>query len=144
MEIKTFAMFDPNASNYNMSSSQQALVVQAEAKFSRSTIANLNDAAEKLTETKKSMLDDMSRGVFQTPNDAINAIMKLQEIQNSVVALKDSIAQKATSGFSPKDVVTIEDMKRLGKSEEKIAELFGTNQSKINRLRNGKAPLDEA
>jgi hypothetical protein len=125
------------------SNTQQVIVVKAEAKYSRSTIANLNDASERLTETKKSMLDDMSRGVFETPQDALDAIMKLQHIQNQVVALKDSIAGKATFGFLPKDIETIEDMKRQGKSEEKIAALFGTNQTKINRLRNGKAPLDE-
>jgi DNA-binding protein YbaB len=117
-------------------------VVQAEARYSRSTAANLNDAADKLTATKKSMLEDMSRGVFQTPQDALDAIMQLQSIQNQVVALQSSITEKTASGFSAKDVQTIEDMKREGKSEEKIAELFGTNQTKINRLRNGKAPLD--
>jgi hypothetical protein len=123
-------------------SNTQQQVVQAKAQYSRSTAANLNDAADKLTATKKSMLEDMSRGVFQTPQDALDAIMKLQNIQNQVVALQNSISEQTTSGFSAKDVETIEDMKREGKSEEKIAELFGTNQTKINRLRNGKAPLD--
>jgi response regulator RpfG family c-di-GMP phosphodiesterase len=133
-------MFDPVA----QSSTQQIVVAKADAKYSRSTIANLNDAAEKLTQTKKSMLDDMSRGAFQTPQDALDAIMQLQRIQNDVDALKDSISKKATEGFGAKDVETIEEMKRQGKSEEKIAELFDTNQTKINRLRNGKATLDVA
>ena len=133
-------MFDPVA----QSNTQQIVVAKADAKYSRSTIANLNDAAEKLTQTKKSMLDDMSRGAFQTPQDALDAIMQLQRIQNDVDALKDSISKKATEGFGAKDVETIEEMKRQGKSEEKIAELFDTNQTKINRLRNGKAPLDMA
>lgn len=121
----------------------QVVEVRAEARYSRSTIANLNNVADNLIETKKSMLDDMSRGVFQTPQDALDAIMKLQNIQGQVSALKDSITLKAASGFSAKDVETIEEMKRQGKSEEKIAALFDTNQTKINRLRNGKSPLDE-
>ncbi|MDR5643250.1 MULTISPECIES: hypothetical protein [Burkholderia] len=122
---------------------EPTIIIQAEARFTRSTIANLNDAADRLVETKKSMLEDMSRNVFKTPDDALQAIMTLQNIQNQVTTLRDSMAQRTNEGFTPKDIETIEEMKRQGKSEEKIASLFGTNQTKINRLRNGKTPVDE-
>ncbi|CAE6837136.1 hypothetical protein [Paraburkholderia aspalathi] len=122
---------------------EPTVIIQGEARFTRSTIANLNDVADRLVDTKKSMLEDMSRNVFKTPEEALEAIMELQKIQTQVTTLRDSMAQRTNPGFTSKDIETIEEMKRQGKSEEKIASLFGTNQTKINRLRNGKALVDE-
>lgn len=115
----------------------------AEAKFTRATVANLNAAADQLTATKKSMLDDMSKGMFETPQEALDSIMKLQGIQKQVDELKTSIESKVTQNFTDKDVDTISDMKRRGMSEEKIAGHFGTNQTKINRLLHGKVPVEK-
>lgn len=121
---------------------QLTQVTQADARYSRSTIANLNATAEQLVATKKSMLEDLSRGRFSTSQHALDSIMELQKIQDRVDALKASVEQTTTPGFTARDVETIEDLSRQGKSEEQIAALFKTNQSKINRLRNGKSPLE--
>ena len=107
---------------------------KAEAKFSRSTIAHIETSKEQLVNTRKSMLDDMSKGQFSTPQDAINAIMELQSIQGSLDKLSDKIQGNTTSDFSSSDVDTMKEMKRNGATETKIATRFDTNQTKVNRL----------
>ncbi|MCT7942402.1 hypothetical protein [Shewanella holmiensis] len=109
---------------------------RAEAKFSRSTIAHIETSKEQLVNTRKSMLDDMSKGQFTTPQDALDAIMELQSIQGNLDKLSDKIKNNTTSSFSPSDVATMREMKSNGTTEAKIAELFDTNQTKVNRLLN--------
>ncbi len=124
--------FQPNAEQ------TQIIVSAQQAQFSKSTVAQLNETADRLKDVKKSMLDDMSNGAFDTPQQALNASVELQGVQNKINALKTQIEGNISKDFSEKDIETIESMKKRGLTEEKIAEHFGTNQTKINRLRNGK------
>nr|WP_288500455.1 hypothetical protein [uncultured Pseudomonas sp.] len=111
--------------------------------YSRRTLAHFKETAEKLVDVRRSMLDDMSRRPFQNPQEGLQAIMELQNIQNQVSELQKTIQSGVAEDFSSKDVEAIEAMKQRKVPEEKIAEYFDTNQSKINRLRHGKIAVTE-
>lgn len=134
--------FNPSSANpITVIQAQQP--AQAEPKFSRTTLAKLKETANSMVESRKSMLDDMSRHPFANPGEALQSIMKLQHIQKQLDDLRGTIAGASTEGFASKDVEAINEWKRDGKSEEQIADLYDTNQSKINRLRHGKTPVDD-
>lgn len=128
--------------------SRPALVTRAEVKaeankFSRSTRAHINVVKDQLIETKKSMLNDMSRCQFPTQQDVVSAIMDLQAIQQNLDRLEKKVVANIASGFSPTDIETMRAMKRNGVVETEIAHRFCTNQTKVNRLLNGIALPDE-
>ncbi|HCW0462642.1 TPA: hypothetical protein OW393_001730 [Pseudomonas aeruginosa] len=103
----------------------------------------MSEAADKLVQAKKSLLDDLSRQTFETPQQAMDAVMKLQHLHTQVAQFRDQIQANAAEDFTSRDIETIEEMKQKRIPEEKIAEYFGTNQTKINRLRNGKIPVSD-
>ena len=111
---------------------------QTEARiFSRSTLAHIAATHEQLIDTKKSMLDDMSKCRFATPADILIAIDSLQKIQEKVDELQKVVESKSASEFTQDDVKTMEEMKRKGATEVMVAQRFQTNQTKVNRLLNG-------
>lgn len=108
--------------------------VQVAATFSKASRARLNEAREKLIETKKQMLDDLSRQHFTSPLEAAQSIVQLQGIQCQVDALADRMQSQSSDEFTKSDVETMREMKHEGRTEAKIAEFFDTNQTKVNRL----------
>lgn len=109
---------------------------RAEAKFSRSTSAHIEASKEQLVRTRKSMLDDMSKGQFSTPQDALDAIMELQTIQQNLESLSTNVKQNSSQDFTESDIETMREMKQEGVTETRIAQRFSTNQTKVNRLLN--------
>jgi hypothetical protein len=116
--------------------------IQIEAKteatiFSRSTLAHVAAVHEQLVDTKKSMLDDMSKCRFASPSDVLEAIDSLQKIQEKVDDLQKVVESKSAADFTQNDLKTMDEMKRKGATEAVIAHRFQTNQTKVNRLLNG-------
>lgn len=109
---------------------------EVEATFSRATRAKLNETREYLAQTKRSMLDDLSRQRFPTVETVAQAVMDLQGIEDQIVSLSDKLGRASASNFSDEDVAVMKQMKQRY-TEVQIAHFFETNQTKVNRLLNG-------
>lgn len=105
--------------------------------YSKGTVARLNETRDRLQQAKKSMLDDLSKTSFKNPLEVSNNVMELQKIETEINNIKNKVEASSTKDFNKDDVLLMSDMKKRGIKEEKIAEFFDTNQTKVNRFLNG-------
>lgn len=111
---------------------------QAESTFSKTTVARARLTALHLTATKASMINDMAVQRLD-PTQTLKNIIEVQDIQTSL----DSLTAKIVAESAPDAPFTdpeVEDMRAIKKefdlTDQKLADLYDTNQTKINRLLN--------
>jgi response regulator RpfG family c-di-GMP phosphodiesterase len=104
--------------------------------ISRSSRARFNEARDALLETKRQLLNDMTHQRFELSEQTLQALSHLRDIQDEADAFAQRLSQGTTDDFTRADIETMRAMKREGKTEARIAELYDTNQTKVNRLVN--------
>ncbi len=110
----------------------------SQALYSASTVARLRQNQDQLRVTKAQAITDATRSALRTPDAVIETIMGIQGLQDNLDKITSKIAALATEDIQPSDILTMRDMKKGGATETEIANWFSTNQTKINRLLNGR------
>lgn len=115
--------------------------VQTASTFSKTTVARARLTQEQLTATKASMIHDMAVQRLD-PTETLAKIMQVQAIQDSLDSLTSSIAAESTADI-PFTEAEVQAMRALKKehdlTDHKLAELYDSNQTKINRVLNNQS-----
>lgn len=112
--------------------------VPAQQTFSRSTLARVEQSKGALEAVQQSLMVDAVKIPGNDPQALMDIIIQAKGIQKSIDDLNVNIANNVAPNFTAADVNTMREMKAKNVPETEIADLFHTNQTKINRLVNGK------
>ncbi|HEX8591742.1 MAG TPA: hypothetical protein VF682_00440 [Pseudomonas sp.] len=108
----------------------------AQATFSKTTMAKVRLTQQHLTDTKASMINDMSTQRL-SPQAMFEKIDQLQKIQVSLDAVAGAVEETVPEVFTDEDAVGMRTLKKEHDlTDVELAKLYDTNQSKVNRLLN--------
>lgn len=111
----------------------------AKTNYSKMTLAKAVVAKTAMEELQKSVIADVVKIPGNDPQAVMDIILKTKDIQTKIDELSSHIAEHTSSDFTDRDVASMREMKGSNMPETTIAEYFGTNQTKVNRLLNGKS-----
>lgn len=121
---------------------KSAVVYQTESRsdstISASTVARYRKAQKAHEEAKESAIRDLTSNANLSAQDATIAMMQIQRLHKQAAECTATISRMCTSEIQESDAQAMRSMRREGATDTQIAEFYGTNQTKINRMINGK------
>lgn len=105
--------------------------------LSASTVARYRQAQKAHEVAKESAIRDLSSNPNLSAQEAADAIMQIQRLHQQSSQATLTIAEMCTTEIQESDASTMRAMRKEGATDAQIAEFYGTNQTKINRMING-------